>query len=99
LTTSPVSEVQFDGETIASVQAAGYIIFEDKQGGEDVYGAAVFSDQHTMLDTLFSPFDVEIFRGRELDWCRVTAKDVYQSSAGGYFSVYKLECESASDEE
>lgn len=95
---TPASEVKFDGEAISSIQAAGYIIFE-KDGNEDVYGVAVFNAQQTMLDGMFSPFDVEMFYGRDLGWCRVTQKDIYQWSSGGFVSVYQFGCESASDED
>ena len=95
LVTSPASEVEFEGTVIDSVRAAGYQIFE-KDGDEDVYGAAVFNQQQTMLDNWFSPFEIELINGRDLEWCRVTEKDVYQWSSGGFVSVYQFECESAS---
>jgi len=95
---TPASEVKFDDQVISSIQATGYIIFE-KDGDEDVYGVAVFNAQQTILDGMFAPFDVELFYGRDLGWCRVTQKDVYQWSSGGFVSVYQFGCESASDED
>ncbi|MFZ5501269.1 MAG: hypothetical protein ACOY58_05080, partial [Candidatus Micrarchaeota archaeon] len=94
LTASPASQVKFDGKTIESVQSLGYLTFTDKNGALSVYGAAVFSSEQTLLDGLFSPFDVDV-AGRNLSWCQVAKKDTYQSTAGGFLSVYRFECEYA----
>jgi hypothetical protein len=100
---APASDVQFDDETISSIQASGFIVFENDDGGsEEAYGIAIFNDSRTVLDnyTGTDAFDVDYSSSiidRRLRDCWAYTKDYNIDAEGGWLLTYYFRCERVLD--
>ncbi|MBU0532099.1 hypothetical protein KKB44_01255 [Candidatus Micrarchaeota archaeon] len=95
---APASDIKFDDTVIQSVQASGFIVFENT-GTEEIntFGFAIFSEMITMLDsyTGSDAFDIYYFQeiiDKNLYDCWVYEK-IVEENKNGYVSTYFFQCE------
>jgi hypothetical protein len=95
---APLTDVKFDDKTIPSIQAAGFIVFDD--GIEPVSrGVAIFMNSTPVLPFSGENFDVEYFYSvehRYMHDCSVTTEDLSRNSDGEWVTSSYLSCMSVS---
>ncbi len=103
MSSAPASDVLFDGNAIATIQASGFISFENSGTGvREAYGAAIFNSSSTILDSYtgsdafsidYSPKMID----QKLRDCWVYSKDYNIDKAGGWLLTYLFRCERVLD--
>lgn len=96
---APYTDVEFDGESISTIQASGFIVFDEKSTVfKKAYGLAIFKAKSTPLDhyTGSDAFDVYYFPPmitKELRDCWVYTRDYNINPANEWFVTYFFRCE------
>jgi len=95
---APLTDVKFDQKTIASIQAAGFIVFDD--GVEPVSrGVAIFMNSTPVLPFSGENFDVEYFHStqhRYMENCKVTSDELSRNMDGNWVTSSYISCMSVS---
>ncbi len=95
---APLTDVKFDEKTIKSIQAAGFIVFDD--GVEPVSrGIAIFMNSTPVLPFSGESFDVEYFHSTEHRYmhdCEVTSEELTRNMDGEWVTSSYLSCMSVS---
>jgi len=100
---SMYTDVEFDGQSINSILASGFTVFENKAGGTDkAYGLAIFNATSTALDgyTGSDTFDIShspSMIDKDLRDCWIYTKDFNVDSHGGWLLTYYFKCGRAID--
>lgn len=98
LDTAPLTDVKFDGQTIPSIQAAGFIVFDD--GVEPVSRVvAIFMDDTPPLPLTGGSFDIEYFHStehRHMGGCDVASKELSRNMDGEWVTSSYISCMSVS---
>lgn len=100
---APYTDVLFDGDAINTIQAFGYIVFQEKATEiEKAYGVAIFKAKSTPLDsyTGSDAFDIDYFYQQEnglLKDCWVYTRDYNVNLANEWFVTYSFRCERVRD--
>jgi hypothetical protein len=100
---APASDVLFDDNAIPTIQACGFVSFENTAtGAREAYGAAIFNDTHTLLDSYtasdaFSLAYSPEMIGQELRDCWTYTKDFNIDENGGWLLTYYFRCERVID--
>lgn len=95
---APLTDVKFDDKTIASIQAAGFIVFDD--GVEPVSrGVAIFMNDTPVLPFSGENFDIEYFHSTEhryMNDCGVTSEELSRNMDGEWVTSSYISCMSVS---
>ncbi len=95
---APLTDVKFDGNPISSIQATGFIVFDD--GVEPVSrGVAIFMNESPVLPFSGGSFDIEYFHSTEhryMEDCTVTSEVLTKNMDGKWVTSSYLSCMSVS---
>lgn len=99
--TSPASDVKFDGQAINNIEASGFVIFQDNAGeSEQIRGVAIFRAKRTILDdyTSSDAFEIEYFPAmidKTLEGCWMETRDYNVDLDGDWLITYRFQCENS----
>ncbi|HSB46406.1 MAG TPA: hypothetical protein VLD37_00200 [Candidatus Bilamarchaeum sp.] len=98
---APYTDVTFDSKSITSIQASGFVVFDDTAStSKEAYGLAIFKAKSTPLDnyTGSDAFDVYYYPqmiDQKLRDCWTYTKDYNVNPASEWFVTYFFRCERA----
>ncbi|NYZ74222.1 hypothetical protein H0O00_03705, partial [Candidatus Micrarchaeota archaeon] len=96
ISVAPSTDILFDHRAVDSIEASGYIIFENKDNGrKDVGGVAICRAKQTILDNYTSVFDIEYFPPtihKHLYDCWMDTRDYNIDTEGDWLITYRFGC-------
>ena len=96
---APADDVKFDGASISSINASGFVVFNNTQNDiVRAYGLAIFQANNTKLDsyTGSDTFDIDYFPpiiDKELRDCQVYVQDYVFTPEDKLLITYFFKCE------
>jgi len=96
ISTAPATDILFDHSAVDSIEASGFIIFENKDDGQkDINGVAICRARQTILDNYTSVFDIEYFPpmvNKHLRDCWMETRDYNMDIEGDWLITYRFGC-------
>lgn len=99
---APATDLEFDGDTIETVLASGFIVFTREDETQDIYGLAIAKARSTILDDYTSEdsFYVSYIPqpiNKEIWGCYIRSKERYVNAQGEPLAEYFFQCDDVDD--